>query len=116
MSTPSSRGEPARVRSRGHRFAVFRSGDLAELHRHGERSRTRLWLIGRQSLFLGFTFGANCGLECEARAMLSRDVFDRTVLGRTVPDGEGTAPCSVKINCPTLIFSPSFTSLHSQCR
>src|ERR1700678_138049 len=58
-------------------LAMLRSCHLAQLHRHGKRFRARLWLIGRQRLFFGFTFSANGSLECEARAMLSRDVFDR---------------------------------------
>jgi hypothetical protein len=64
-------------RSRGNRFAVFGSGNLAQLHRHGKRGWTRHGLIRRQRLFLGLALGANRGLKGKARASLTGDMLDR---------------------------------------
>ena len=68
-------GEPAGVGSGGNGFPMLGSGNLAQLRGHGKRGWARLRLIGRQSLFFGFSLGANGGLEGEARAGLSGDVL-----------------------------------------
>src|ERR1700719_453978 len=72
--------QAAGVRSAGNRLAMLCSGNLAELHRHGKRGRTRLRLIGRERLLLGFSLSANGGLKGEPRTMLSRNMLNRAVL------------------------------------
>ena len=69
-------GEASHVRRGGNGLAMFGACNFAQLRRHGEGRRGGLRLVGRQRLFFGFAFGANRGLKCEARAVLSGDVFD----------------------------------------
>ena len=52
--------------------------DLAQLRRHFEYGSFGVRLIGRKSLFFGLAFGADRRLKCEARAMLSGNVFNRS--------------------------------------
>ncbi len=65
--------------------------NFAQLHGHAEYRRGRLRLIGRQRLFFGLALGANRGLKCEARSVLSGDVFDRERCARA---GFGLCGCS----------------------
>ena len=79
------------VRRGGNGLTMFGAGNFAQLRRHGEHGRGLLRLVGRQRLFFGFAFGANRGLKCEARAVLSGNVFDRERCGST---GFGWCWCS----------------------
>src|SRR5712671_5547064 len=74
-------GQTARVRRGGNRSAVLGSSHFAQLYWHGECRGTGARLVGRQSLFFGFTLGTNCRLESEASTVLSGDVLDGAALG-----------------------------------
>ena len=113
MSTPISRAKRRTCGAAGMGWRCSVPATLPKLHRHGEGRRGGLRLVGRQRLFFGFAFGANRGLKCEARAVLSGNVFDGRVAAARAGGGAEAPPSSVKMTCPTLIFSPSltFTSL-----
>jgi len=57
-------------------LTMFGARNFAQLQRHGEGGRRQLRLIGWQRLFFGFALGTNRGLECQARSVLSGNMFD----------------------------------------
>src|SRR6202167_4967506 len=66
--------QAARARSCGNRVTMLSSGNLAQLHWHGERRGPRLRLVGRQRLFFRFALGTNRGLESQTRSVLAGGV------------------------------------------
>src|ERR1700733_14939401 len=72
-------GQATDVRSRRHGIAM-RASNFFQLRRHGKARENRLRLIGRKRLFFCFSFSVNSGLERKTRALLSGNVFDRSVL------------------------------------
>ena len=78
-----------------------------QFHRHAEGGRRGPRLIGRQRLLFRLVLRLNRGLEGQPRACCPKCVRRARAGGSF--DGAVAPPSSVKMTCPTFIFSPSLT-------